>query len=547
MAKSAFPREALLLLAVVAALIGVVWHGLGRPVAMPRSPLAANEKISCLSYTPFRGAQSPLDDAVATRAQIEDDLKRVGTMSGCVLTYAATHGLEFVPEIARGLGLTVIQGIWLGHDERRNRAEIESGIALARRHPGVVRTLVVGNEVVLRGEMTPEALAPILKRVKSEGRVPVTYAETWEYWLQNRELAADVDFITIHVLPYGEDFPVPASAAAARVSEIHGRVATNFPGREVFVGEAGWPSAGRMRETSLPSPSNQALVIHDLVAAAKKGNFRLNIAEAFDQPWRQRVEGTAGGHAGLIAADPREPKFRFGAPVSDHPLWAYEGLAGVLLAFLTFAAAYVAAHLHEHQIGDTVKPVDWATIAGVALLGGLVIGWAIVDVPTESVTIAAWIYSGLFVLTALLAPPVVAAALARGTPAPGFATVLGRAQWRAADAIGRVAAVLLVLTVLLAIQAALGLVFDPRLRDFPFASLTGPVAALAALAFTNRRTGRAEGIAEIAAAALFGFSAVYLVLSEGPENWQASWFCVVLAVLAAACLRLGLEPAGRSS
>ncbi|HXL68061.1 MAG TPA: beta-1,6-glucan synthase [Xanthobacteraceae bacterium] len=538
----ASPRQAIFLLAVVAALIGVVWHGLGQPVLMPPSPLAASEKIPCLSYTPFRGLQSPLDDVVAGRAAIEDDLKRISRISGCVLTYAATHGLEHVPEIARGLGLTVIQGIWLSRDAARNRAEVESAIALARRYPGVIRAIVAGNEVFLRGEMNPEALAPVIARVKSAAGVPVTYAETWEYWLQNRELAAAVDFVTIHVLPYGEDFPVPAAETAARVVDVQRRVAANFPGKEVFVGEAGWPSAGRMREGALPSASNQARVVHDLLAAAKRFGFRLSIPEAFDQPWRQRVEGTAGGHWGWMTAGTREPKFRLGAPVSDHSLWLYEGLAGILLAVATFAAASAS--------GRTVPgapPIDWFKIAGVALLGGVVAGWAIVDTVIESVLISTWIYSGLLLIAALLAPPLVAAALARGTPAPGFGTLLDPAEWRAADRVGRAAALLLGLTVVLAIHAALGLVFDPRLRDFPFAPLTGPAAAFAALAFSNARARPTAGIAEYAAAALLGASAAYIALSEGPENWQALWFCAGLAVLAAACARLGSAPGGRSS
>jgi glucan 1,3-beta-glucosidase len=543
--KSTFPRHAIFLLTVVAALIGVVWHGLGRPLPMPPSPLAPGEKIPCLSYTPFRGLQSPLDDAVAARAGIEDDLKRISRVSGCVLTYAATHGLELVPEIAGGLGLTVIQGIWLSRDAARNRAEIESAIVLTRRNPSVIRAIVAGNEVFLRGEMNANALAPIIARVKAEAGVPVTYAETWEYWLQNRELAAAVDFVTIHVLPYGEDFPVPARETAARVTEVQRRVATNFPGKEVFVGEAGWPSAGRMREGALPSPSNQALVVHDLLAAAKRLGFRLAITEAFDQPWRQRVEGPAGGHWGLMTATTREPKFRFGVSISDHPLWLYEGLAGILLAVVTFAAAHAGARVGRRE--EEARPVDWFRVAGVALSGGVVAGWAIVDVAIESALISAWGYSGLLLIAALVTPPVVAAAVARGTPAPKFGTLLDPSQWRTADLVGRAAAVLLVLIVVLAIQAALGLVFDPRLRDFPFAPLTGPAAAFAALAFSNARPRSAAGIAEYAAAAVLGVSAVYIALSEGPENWQALWFCAGLAGLAAACVRLGWGPGERSS
>jgi hypothetical protein len=48
-------------LAVSAMIIAAVWGWLGLPVPMPQSPVAAGEKLYCLSYTPFRGSQTPLD------------------------------------------------------------------------------------------------------------------------------------------------------------------------------------------------------------------------------------------------------------------------------------------------------------------------------------------------------------------------------------------------------------------------------------------------------------------------------------------------------
>ena len=44
---------------------------------------------------------------------------------------------------------------------------------------------------------------------------------------------------------------------------------------------------------------------------------------------------------------------------------------------------------------------------------------------------------------------------------------------------------LFVATVVAAIHVALGLVFDPRYKDFPLASLSGPVVALAIVAFAS--------------------------------------------------------------
>jgi glucan 1,3-beta-glucosidase len=105
--------------------------------------------------------------------------------------------------------------------------------------------------------MSPTGLDVKIREVKSQVFMPVTYAYVWEFWLRYRELAAEVDFITIHILPYWEDFPIPARDAASHVDAIRKRIVAAFPGKEIFVGEFGWPTAGRMRDSALPSRSTR--------------------------------------------------------------------------------------------------------------------------------------------------------------------------------------------------------------------------------------------------------------------------------------------------
>src|SRR6185503_3850018 len=105
----------------------------------------------------------------------------------------------------------------------------------------------VGNEALLRGEVSPVTLGEYIRDVKARVKMPVTYADVWEFWLRYAELASAVDFVTIHILPYWEDDPVSAAQAADHVAAVRQRVADHFPGKEVMIGEVGWPSAGRMR------------------------------------------------------------------------------------------------------------------------------------------------------------------------------------------------------------------------------------------------------------------------------------------------------------
>ncbi len=127
--------------------------------------------------------------------------------------------------------------------------------------------------MLLRGEMSATDLMATIREVKAQVPEPVTYADVWEYWLRYRDVANAVDFVTIHILPYWEDFPLPAALAAAHVDAIRKRVAAAIPDKEIMIGEVGWPSAGRMREGALPSPSNQALVIEETLALAQAREF----------------------------------------------------------------------------------------------------------------------------------------------------------------------------------------------------------------------------------------------------------------------------------
>ncbi len=533
---SALSRQPALLLAAVSVLIGLTWYALGWPASMPRSPLAPGEKLACVSYAPFRGGQSPLDrNFVVSAEQIEADLAELSEITSCVRTYSNSQGLGRIAEIARKHGLSVIQGIWLSREAERNRLEIETGIALAREYKDVIKIVVVGNEVLLRGEMATLDLKDIIERVRRETGVPVTYADVWEFWLRNRELATAVDFVTIHILPYWEDFPIPAGQAARHVVEIQAKAAASFPGKQVMIGEVGWPSAGRMRDGALPSLSNEARVMHEVIAAAKRGNWPTNLIEAFDQPWKRKLEGTVGGHWGLLDGEKRTPKFAWGGKVSDHPLWFSQGLLGILLAFVTFAGAYFAA---RSQGEDEPEKIDWLPIAAIALAGGLFLGWALALVTLESLSIVDWIKSIILVLLAFTTPPIAAAAAARRTPIAGFATLLDPLFWRAAVPLERLLAGLLLVTVAMAITVALGLVFDPRYRDFPFAPFTGPVAAFFIATFASPSGLKREGIAEQTSAALLAGCAIYIFFNEGLLNWQAQWFAALLLLLAAACLRL---------
>jgi len=515
-----------LLMMVAAAIVGA-WAWLGAPVPMPPSPLGSDGRLDCVSYAPFRGAQSPLEPATRVSAdQIDDDLARLSRITNCVRTYSTGNGLDQIPAIAARHGLKVTLGLWLSSHPDKNAREVETAIALANRHRETVRAVVVGNEVLLRGEMAASDLAATIRRVKRQVPVPVTYADVWEFWLRYRDVYEAVDFVTIHILPYWEDFPVSARDAAAHVDSIRSRLVASFPGKEVVIGETGWPSNGRMRAGALPSPADQARVIHEVMAAARRGSYSVNAIEAFDQPWKRRLEGSVGGHWGLFDAYRRQPKFGWGEALSNHPAWRWQAVAGVALAGAVFAAGWFGAP-------RKAKPpaARWLAVAVAAAVAGVMFGWTLEKAGLESLGIGGWLRSSALVSLALAAPVVAAAALARGAALPSFAQVLGGASGRSPDGLPFALGLLFVALCALALQQTLGLVFDPRYRDFPFTALTAATVPYVLLALLNPRERGPPVTAERITAAALALSAVYVVLNEGFANWQAVWFCATLAAL----------------
>ena len=114
--------------------------------------------------------------------------------------------------------------------------------------------------------------------------------------------------------------------------------------------------------------------------------------------------------------------------------------------------------------------------------------------------------------------------------------MLGRRAGMPGDVLTFVLGCLLIVLVVLAVQASLGLVFNPRYRDFPFTALTGAVVPYALLMASLPQRKDIRPNAETAAATVIAICAIYIAFSETFTNWQALWFCAGLLALALSLL-----------
>ncbi|WP_349616667.1 beta (1-6) glucans synthase [Azotobacter salinestris] len=451
-ATSRFPLPPYLFATLLALLaLSGIWYSAGQPV-MLADVVSPTHKLQCVSYSPFDKDQSPFDKPFVLReARMDADLALLAERFQCVRTYSMT-GMEGLPALARKHGLKLMLGAWVSPDPVDTEAEIALLIDAAKANPDIVEAVIVGNETLLRKEVTATHLASLIERVKDSIDQPVTYADVWEFWLKHPEVAPAVDFLTIHLLPYWEDDPSGIDQALAQVARVRQDFGQRFAPKDILIGETGWPSEGRQRETALPSRVNQALFVRGFVAMAEQHGWRYNLIEAFDQPWKRQSEGAVGGYWGLLDTE-REDKHILAGPISNLPHWPIWLGIGVLIA----AGALVVA-------GRPASTAAALLLPPLAALGGACIGlWGELARITSRYP-GEWLWATLLIGLNLivLLHGVLLLSAREGFRIRLFAWLDARGGWWLAAA-GFAGAVMM-----------LALVFDARYRSFPSAALLLP-------------------------------------------------------------------------
>src|SRR5689334_16285249 len=268
----------LLIAAVFATLTFAVWAYLNRPTREPPWP----PLIQGFDFSPFRAGEDPTHFEMPTDAEIDADLTLLEGKVKAVRTYSVGATLADVPELAERHGLNVALGGWLDTHRDKNEEQLKTAIELANTHQNVVR-VIIGNEVLLRGDLPIEELEKYLDRARDAISQPVGTAETWNTWLAHPELAQHVDFIGVHLLPYWEGVAVD-KAVEYSLTQFK-RLQKTFPHKPIVVAEIGWPSRGRTHESAVASVANEALFLRRFLYRAQKEQITYYVMEAFDQPW----------------------------------------------------------------------------------------------------------------------------------------------------------------------------------------------------------------------------------------------------------------------
>ncbi len=260
-----------------------------------------NKRIIGLCYGPHRDNEDPDYGIQPTIKEISEDLLFIKKLTSTIRTYGAADNLEQIPILCEQHSIDCYPGAWISRFECENERQIDNLINIANQNLSCVKGLIVGNEVMLRKDITEQQLLEYISKVDSATNLSITTAETWKDWLDHPQLAEAVDVLFVHIYPYWDEISV--EEGANYILEKWNKLKAKYPNKKMVIGETGWPSQGEIRGNAVPGPENQKRFYSDFIVMAEANDIDYFYFEIFDEKWKGKFEGEAGSNWGIFSSD----------------------------------------------------------------------------------------------------------------------------------------------------------------------------------------------------------------------------------------------------
>ena len=260
-------------------------------------------KIHGLSFSPYIEGQGP--GTIIKETQIRDRLAIIEPYVRWIRSFSCTEGHELIPAIAKEKGLKTMVGVWLDNDREHNELELGNAIRIANQ--GDADILAVGNEVLLRGDLTEDELLDYVRRVKKAAPdVDVGYVDAYFEFVDHPRITEACDVLLANCYPFWEG--CPAEHALLYMKDMYRRVESVANGKRVIVSETGWPNIGSAEGAAAPSFENAIKYFVDTCRWAEAEDIEIFYFSSFDESWKVGAEGDVGAYWGLWDKDGR-PKY----------------------------------------------------------------------------------------------------------------------------------------------------------------------------------------------------------------------------------------------
>jgi GPH family glycoside/pentoside/hexuronide:cation symporter len=231
-----------------------------------------------------------------SRTQIRRRMEVIKPHTSWVRSFSCTDGNEFIPEVAKELGLSTMVGAWIGDDKKANDREMDNLVQLAQ--SGLVDMAVIGNEVLLREELSEAELLGYMARFREAvPNVPVAYVDAYYQFYERPSLVEASDLILINCYPFWEGCHI--DHAAVYLQQMYALIQKVAQGNPIIISEPGWPNKGDAIQGAQPSDNNAMRYFAQVNAWAREEGVPLFYFSSFDESWKVHHEGDVGARWGL--------------------------------------------------------------------------------------------------------------------------------------------------------------------------------------------------------------------------------------------------------
>lgn len=252
-----------------------------------------------LCFSMYEDGQEPGDNI--TEEQVMRRMKILQPHIKWIRSFSCIEGNEFVPKVAKELGIKTLVGAWISDDKEKNRQELDALIKLA--NEGLVDIAAVGNEVLYRDDIPLEELKEHIAEVKRSipSDIPVGYVDAYYEFSVHPDLTEMCDVILSNCYPFWESCHVDYSLQ--HMQQMYGQALGAGKGKKVIITETGWPSRGENLGGAEPSYENALKYFINTQLWCKKAGIESFYFSSFDESWKVGDEGIVGAYWGLWDKD----------------------------------------------------------------------------------------------------------------------------------------------------------------------------------------------------------------------------------------------------